>query len=477
MATVKLTERTLAALPPATNHATGCAGSDTCKCALQEYHWDTELTGFGVVVGRTGSKTFVARANVAGKKRRVKIGVAGAPRPDGHTWTVVLARIEARKLLGRMSSGEDPNVGKRATSTPAEKPSTGPTLCEALEFQLANMRAGRNQRRRVCSGRSIYKVDSEVRRHLAEWLDRPLLDLTGPDLQSVCDRIERETPARAGAVNPPGRVQAAKLIGHVSAIWNAADRLHEFPGRNPASRVIPGAIAPRTIRIDDATADRETATSMDFRTWYTNVLAMPSAVRRDLQLVSLFTGVRSDGVRHLRWEDVDEERRLLHIRKAKGDKPYTIPLVETVRAILVERRADNVTRFAPWGGDAGLIFPTLSRLAPFHVIPVANVKEWRTDRSRENADGRPVRVQVVPGVHANRRTFNSVALEIGIPTEARLKLMNHAARGVNERHYSSMQSWDFLRESAERIEAALRERLGMPPIAAPSSHRAQLRAA
>jgi hypothetical protein len=40
-----------------------------------------------VVVGRTGIKTFIARAWVNRKKRRVKIGVAGAPRSDGHMWT------------------------------------------------------------------------------------------------------------------------------------------------------------------------------------------------------------------------------------------------------------------------------------------------------------------------------------------------------------------------------------------------------
>jgi hypothetical protein len=85
--------------------------------------------------------------------------VAGEPRPDGHTWTVALARVEARQILGRMASGDDPNVGKRATSTPAPPPpSSGPTLRQGLELYLANMRAGQNRRRRVCSQRSIHNV-------------------------------------------------------------------------------------------------------------------------------------------------------------------------------------------------------------------------------------------------------------------------------------------------------------------------------
>jgi hypothetical protein len=99
------------------------------------------------------------------------------------------------------------------------------------------------------------------------------------------------------------------------------------------------------------------------------------------------------------------------------------------------------------------------------VIPVSEVKEHRTDRAREDKEGRPLRVLHLPGIHANRRTFNSVAIEIGIPPEARLALMNHEGKGVNVKHYGVPQSWDFLRECAQRIEAALRERLEMPPIA------------
>lgn len=80
-------------------------------------------------------------------------------------------------------------------------------------------------------------MGTEDPRHLAEWLDRPLVDLTALELQKACDRIERETLPRAGAVNALGRAQANKLIAHVSAIWNAADRLHDLGGKNPAKRL------------------------------------------------------------------------------------------------------------------------------------------------------------------------------------------------------------------------------------------------
>src|SRR5690348_2019031 len=81
--TIKLTEQTLATLPtPGPNDPP------------QIYRWDTRDHGFGVVIGRTGRRTFVWRGRVAGQLRKVTIGVAGQPRKDGHPWTVQLARDE-----------------------------------------------------------------------------------------------------------------------------------------------------------------------------------------------------------------------------------------------------------------------------------------------------------------------------------------------------------------------------------------------
>lgn len=99
----------------------------------------------------------------------------------------------------------------------------------------------------------------------------------------------------------------------MSALWNAADRLYDLGGKNPAKRLSPGALAPRTTRIDEGA----------FAAWYAKVTAPDmNPVRRDLQLVSLFTGIRSDGIRQLRWEDIDHERILLppaeHHRHPRG---------------------------------------------------------------------------------------------------------------------------------------------------------------
>lgn len=437
----KLTERSLAIL---------AAPIDRAQLEV----WDTELRGFGVIVGRTGRKTFTVRVKAAGGWVRRALGVAGVPRAgDGHVWNVALARVEAKKLIGAITSGEVSVRNRRGAG--------GPTLREGLELHLANMRDGKRGRgdrfqskTKPYSARSIQKIETEVPRHLGDWLDRPIVELTADELEKVCRRIRRKTRRRADAVNTPGTAQANKIVMHVSAIWNALDRREPLPARNPARGVGLAHLEPRELRIDDGA----------FADWYAKVQTC-SPVRRDLQLVSLFTGIRSDGVRHLRWEDLDEERELLHVRKAKGGKPYALPLVATVRDLLDKRRRENAVQFALWGGDHGWCFPSLTRDAPFRVIPVAEVKERRVDKTQEDEDGDPVRVSLLPGIHANRRTFNSVALELGIPPEARLALMNHEGKGVNVKHDGVPQSWDYLRECAEKIEAALWARIKPAPKA------------
>jgi integrase len=415
MAAIKLSEKTLAALAaPATG---------------RDYYWDTELAGFGVVVGQR-TRTFVVRRWVGGRKVKVTIGVAGRVREDGFPWTVQLARRRAQELLGVMASGVDPNAGERAQQG-------GPTLRDGITLHVANMR------RRGLSKRSIHAIETEVPRLMSDWIDRPIVELRGADMVAIFDRVIKQAKPRAGTTNPTGAGLANRLVRQVSAVWNALDRVHELSGRNPSRAVTKQEMAPRTSRIDDAA----------FPEWHAKVLTL-SPVRRDLQLFVLFTGVRSDGARHVRWEHIDEKARTLFVARAKGDKPYTIPLSETCMGLLATRRSENAVAFAAHGGDAGWVFPSLTRARPQRVIAVAESKEARLDKET----GRKVRV--LPPLHDLRRTYNSVALEIGIPRESRNMLMNHDRHGVNVRHYGFPQNWDHLAECQAQIEAALWQRIG-----------------
>lgn len=434
---VKITERTL----------DGLEARRAREGIAQVVAWDEEQPGFGVVVGATAT-TYVVNYRREGKLERRKIGRRGEVSKEwnNHELNATIARKRARVMLGLAGDGEDPKP---------RKTNDGPTLREALAYHVGRMERGENRRGKVCSPRSIATLRGGVELHLAEWLDRPLVDLTADALDDVRAAIEREAERVAGSnpKNPPGRAVANRLIANVSAIWRSWHKRHGLPIANPVERLTPGALAARENRIANA----------DLPDWYARVTGMDNHVRRDLQLVALFTGVRTDGVRNLRWEDVDLDEDLIHITRAKGDRPYTLPVVATVREILERRREDNAKLFAPHGGDHGFVFPSLS-LDLSTVIAVAEVKERRAKRDARGEvvrddDGNVVRETYLPGVQASRKTYNSVAMEIGIAQETRERLTNHNGRGVNVRHYGFPEAWDHLRACAEQIEAAIWERI------------------
>ena len=411
--------------------------------------WDERDTGFGVVIGARGC-TFIAERRVDGKKVRTKVGVLGSVigRDDGAAWTTTLARIRAREVLGQMSSGLNPHEGRNARRE-------GPTLSEALDFHIGKMERGENRRGKVCSPRSVATLRGGIELHFKQWLDKPLLDLTADALDDVRTRIEKNTERRADANpnNPPGRALANRLLANVSAIWRSWHRRHGLPVTCPVERLTPGALAARDNRIGND----------ELPSWYAKVQAMTNEVRRDLQLVALFTGVRTDGVRSLRWHDVDFDDDMIMIERAKGDRPYAIPLTKTVRDVLERRRSANVLLMGPHGGDHGFVFPSLA-LDGKTVQAVAEVKERITKRDAKGRTlrddgGNPIRETYLPGIQACRKTYNSVAIEIGVPREVRERLMNHEGRGVNVRSYGFPHDWQLAREWADKVEAALWSRI------------------
>jgi integrase len=345
-----------------------------------------------------------------------------------------------------MSGGTVPTP-KRTTS--------GPTLRAALDFHIGKMERGENRRGKVCSPRSVRTLRGTVELHLADHLDRPLVDLTADALDEVRQRIEDEAERLAGSNpdNPPGRAVANRLLANVSAIWRSWHKRHGLPVTCPVDRLTPGALKARDNRIGNA----------ELPSWHTKVLAIENGVRRDLQLVALFTSIRTDGVRNLRWADVDFDDELIQVARAKGDRPYTLPMTATVKGILERRKKDNAKLMAGVGGDHGYVFPSLSNDGET-VIAVAEVKERRTKRDKDgnplrDEDGNYLRETYVPGVQACRKTWNSVAIEVGIPREARESLMNHEGRGVNVKSYGFPQNWDYLRGCADQVEAALWARI------------------
>jgi integrase len=61
--------------------------------------------------------------------------------------------------------------------------------------------------------------------------------------------------------------------------------------------------------------------------------------------MALFTGMRRGELFKLKWEDIDFERRFIHIRSPKGGKDQTIPLNQVARDLLENHPRDSNSAF------------------------------------------------------------------------------------------------------------------------------------
>lgn len=371
--------------------------------------WDTELRGFGILVRRKGA-TFIFQRDLRGKSVKVRIGKVGE-------WTVVQARARARELAVEMDRGINPNVVKRQAKA------RGITVKQALEMHAQDMR------KRGCAPLSIEVVEKELPKYLPDWMSRPLAEL------SKLDCVQRH----AKLSEDRGPMIANKILKMLGAAFRGAARVYEHLPELPPTKA---------IRWNRGRRRRSPIAWDDLPAWWDRVHAMHNPIRRDLQLLLLFTGLRSTDAKTIRWEHVDMVRKTLHRPKPKGgvDRAFTIPLAEFVLGILRRRRRENDVLFpgSEW------VFPT--RVKGGAVSHVAEVKELRgivTEKGTES------KVGVLPSPHRLRDTFLTAAHECDV-RELNIKtLANHAMPGGDVTEGYIRPDVEHLRACVEKVASFL----------------------
>lgn len=176
---------------------------------------------------------------------------------------------------------------------------------------------------------------------------------------------------------------------------------------------------------------------------------MRSPIKRDGLMVALYTGLRHEDVRTLRFDLVDFDDQTLHLPNPKGgeSKAFTIPLSKTPFAILQRRQRDNAKDLGR--GDDGWCFPGIDQEGK--VGPVSELRAAVTTRKngKRIAEGR----FPVEDVHSLRRTWESIANDEGITELDQHVLSNHSfgSHNVNATYIS--QHIDHLATCAEKVDA------------------------
>ena len=290
---VTLTERTIEALTPE---------------ARPWIAWDDQVTGFGVRVQPTGTKSFIVnyRAGDGGRtapNRRVVIGDAHRVAPDQ-------ARRQARELLDRVAMGEDPAEARTANHGL-------PTLAEAFREYLAA-----NPDRKETTARFYRGL---MRNCFADWQERPLGTIARRDVEARFLHVSKRR----------GRTVANQAISMLRSVYRRP--CVDFESlRNPVELWLAGG-----GRYHPSVRRRISAPSEVLPRWRRGIEAeviVPAT--RDIFWCGLYTGLRVGEVFGLRWDRVNLARRLLRIDETKTGKPLVLPVTRQLAEVLERRRAD-----------------------------------------------------------------------------------------------------------------------------------------
>jgi len=298
----------------------------------QALWWDTELRGFGVLVG-VASKTFIVQRDVKGRSRRITLGRYGDV-------SLAWARKEAERLGGEMRGGTDPvDEQRKATAD-------NMTLREAWTLYENHLTAKERSQRT----RDEYWKSFE--RYCSDWLDRPLVEIT--------THVAHARHIQIGTDN--GKLVANATMRVLRAVWNRARRQHSELREPPTRNVdfFPEKPREAIIKIEDLPK------------WWQGVQQIENPIRRDLYIWFLFTGCRRGESETLRWEQVDFKARSVHFPKTKTTS-FELPLSDFLVALLKARRDCTATR-ATYGEDCPWVFPAHGEIG--HVTePQLNQKE------------------------------------------------------------------------------------------------------
>ena len=375
--------------------------------------WDDKLTGFGVRVQPSGTKSFIVnyRAGEGGRKapnKRVVIGRYGRIAPDR-------ARRMAQDLLGRVARGEDP-AGERAESRGV------PTLARAFEVYMAA-----NPDRAVNTVR-LYQQNLRV--NLSDWLKRPLDAITRQDVEDRFNLITarngwsaaNQTLSMLRSIYRRPCVDFEGLRNPVDLWLAAGGRFHRKRRRRISS---PAEVLPRwRAGIEAAGLEPEV---------------------RDIFLIGIYTGMRRGEIVSLRREQVDMERRILRVDETKTGEPLELPLTRQLAAILERRLADA----DPAARQNGWVFPS-SKSGSGHVADIARFYGDITEEGGTRF-----------WFHGLRNAFITVAeRELMLPRSLTKRLVNHARPQDVTEGYAADWTVEQLRKPAQRIADRIDKLMG-----------------
>jgi integrase len=391
--------------------------------ATEYFLWCPALPGFGARIYPTGRKVFVAQVRVGRRTRRIKIGGFGA-------FTVEQARERATAIIRAASDGRDPQREKQE----ARDALTVSELCERyIEAARAGLVMTRFKRPKRASTLAI--DEGRISRHIVPLIGTVRAsEVERSDAQRMADSIASGKTAgifkgrtRGRAVVMGGTGTAARVVELLGGIYSWAEKRALVAGPNPVRGVETARGEPKERVLSRDELQRLGSALRRHQDQYPGVVAA-------LRLIAL-TGVRRGEACELRWKEIDEAGQCLRLESTKTGRS-TRP---------IGRKAVELLRSLPQADGVEWVFPRSDHKGPADMghafATLFDAAGLRDARSK-----------------ALRRTFASVAADLGFGDATIAELLGHARRGVTARHYIRRPDTALIaaaNKAAARIAGAL----------------------
>ncbi len=300
----------------------------------QQYFYDADLPGFGLRVGKNAKSYFAEHLirGSGGKKRRVTIGRHGVVTADQ-------ARRRARRLILRMSDGDDPREEQLRQVEAAQKAKAEQITLEKLCKNFCSDRKGRLRKNTLKEYRRFINRDFE------DWLDKPIASITGDDVWDKHRKIglgDKGTSQKQPYANSALRVLSSMLGFAVKRRWLESNPVH----------ILRGEWFPIQRRKTFIKRDQLSGWFKGLEDVRNDGVLPSSDVGCDYLEFLLFTGLRRNEAAELTLKRTDLGRKEITIKKTKNRKEHVLPMPDHLMKLLRRRYEKSKDMGSKW------IFPS-----------------------------------------------------------------------------------------------------------------------
>lgn len=362
--------------------------------------WDSEITGLGVNLYKTGKKSYIFKYRIHGKQRTIALGR-----------TNELSLSDAGDIAigyrALIKAGADPKVTRDA-------PTDGMTLDQLFEKYTAT------RYYKSKSGSFHSAMSSTYRKYLQPELGHyPVQSIQRTQIRGLVDNLIEQ-----------GKEGAARgLLNRVRILLNYAIQ-EEIVDHSPADKIRPKytTSGKRTDWLDSDEKLREAW-------WFTGPTQARALIRW-----ALLTGCRRDEARTTRHAWITDQTWT--VPKTKNTRELVLPMMPAMRQVADEMQSTF--------GATHWLFPATTDTQK--ALPAGTLDYMIRNSARKEWS-----------LHTLRHTVETYLRELEIPEETRDLILNHVRESSGHR-YSHGKALDMKRKALQKWHKHLLEAVGAAPV-------------